>query len=63
MEGGFKTSARQASSSTARAFRDMVPSADRARRMQQMHTVYGEAAEATGRHEDMVREIETTSYQ
>jgi len=38
MEGGIKqkTSARQTSSS-ARAFREVVPRADRARRMQQMH--------------------------
>ena len=38
MEGGIKqkTSARQ-SSSSARAFREVVPRADRARRIKQMH--------------------------
>lgn len=47
MEGGLKTSARQ-TSSTARAFREMVPSAERARRMQQIHAGVGEEVEATG---------------
>ena len=47
MEGGVKTSARQ-TSSTARAFREMVPSAERARRMQQIHAGVGEEGEATG---------------